>query len=58
MVPPSFTLNQTYTIATSLSVPAGSTMAGPSVTLSLDPTASNACSGVAFPLMYGGTGSG
>jgi hypothetical protein len=33
-------------------------VAGPSVTLSLDPTASNACSGVTFPMVYGGTASG
>jgi len=58
IVPPSFTLNQTYTINTSLYIPANSTVAGPSVTLSLDPTASNSCAGVAFPLMYGGTATG
>jgi len=58
IAPPAFALNQAYTINTSLSVPANSSVAGPSVTLSLDPTASNACSGVAFPLVYGGTASG
>jgi len=57
-IPPSWTLNSTYTINTSLSVPANSTVTGPSVTLSLAMTATNACAGVTFPLMYGGTATG
>lgn len=58
MVPPGSALNTTYTINTSLAVPANSTVAGPSVTLSLATAATNACAGVSFPLMYGGTASG
>jgi hypothetical protein len=55
---PPWTLNNTYTIHLALYVPASSTVAGPSVPISLVPGATNACSGAAFPLIYGGTATG
>jgi len=58
VVPPSWTLNNSYTVHLSLSVPANSTVAGPSVPISLASAAPNSCSGAAFPLIYGGTASG
>ena len=57
-VTPPWTLNNTYTIHLSLYVPANSTVAGPSVPISLAAGATNACSGAAFPLIYGGTATG
>ena len=57
-VTPPWTLNTTYTIHLSLSVPANSTVAGPAVPVSLAAGATDACSGANFPLMYGGTASG
>jgi hypothetical protein len=58
VVPPSWTLNNTYTVNLSLSVPANSTVPGPSVPITLATSAGDACSGANFPLMYGGTASG
>lgn len=57
-VTPPWTLNNTYTINLALYVPANSTVAGPSVPISLASGASDACSGASFPLMYGGTATG
>jgi hypothetical protein len=55
---PPWTLNNTYTVHLSLVVPANTTIAGPSVPISLAAGATNACAGVSFPLMYGGTATG
>jgi hypothetical protein len=58
LVTPPWTLNNTYTIHLSLFVPANSTVAGPSVPISLASSAPDSCSGAVFPLMYGGTATG
>ena len=59
IIPPSWTLNNTYSIGNlSLSVPANSTVAGPSVQVQLASSAGDACSGASFPLMYGGNATG
>ena len=51
-------LNSTYTFSTSVQVPAGATVPGPTLNLTLAQAATDNCQGGSFPLFYGGTANG